>query len=376
MGCGTSRGVDLPDVYFTEAWRQSLPDLEGKIVAITGTTTGTGYVAAMELAARSRCAAILLLNRPSARAERCLANCRQAVALRESGADWRADAELRTGRGGIAAGDGSKVAPAEPPENVSGAPAVHHVDCDLMSFASVRGCVKNVQELCSNLGAGGLDVLALNAGVLSVKEGKKPLRATADGFDPVVQTNHLSQMLLLAELWPALQSAGDLEPARIVFHASNGRIGAKNKELQLKALHKQDNGGGGRSSWETGKKFAGNGPQGEYYLTKSYNFAVAGALHERLVQAKTQNATTNNIQSLCCHPGFSATMAHEKEHQGCFLSIGNYCIKKMGQSDADGTMPLLECICGAGGAAVGNSTLFLPSLSMISSCCFDTSICH
>ena len=33
MGCCNGVGIELPDAYFTKAWRDGLPALEGKVVA-------------------------------------------------------------------------------------------------------------------------------------------------------------------------------------------------------------------------------------------------------------------------------------------------------------------------------------------------------
>ena len=54
-----------------------LGSLSGRTCAITGTTSGTGYWTAIA-AARAGAARILLLNRPSERAERALAEIRRA----------------------------------------------------------------------------------------------------------------------------------------------------------------------------------------------------------------------------------------------------------------------------------------------------------
>ena len=53
-----------------EAFRSMLPLMSGKTIAITGTTSGTGYITAKE--AVSRGAKVLALNRPSGRAERAI----------------------------------------------------------------------------------------------------------------------------------------------------------------------------------------------------------------------------------------------------------------------------------------------------------------
>ena len=121
MGCCYSSTI--PDVSFNKEWRDKLPDMTGKVVAITGCTSGTGFVAAMEC--RSRGATVIMLNRASARAQAAYA----AVLTEGSnpGEDWRAS---RVGHGAQPPGEG--VAPAEDSRKAQ------HVDCDLMSLDSVR----------------------------------------------------------------------------------------------------------------------------------------------------------------------------------------------------------------------------------------------
>ncbi len=74
---------------------------------------------------------------------------------------------------------------------------VTHVDYDAMSFASVRAAAKTVLAATPEL-----DVLANNAGVMALQD-----KATTDGFDLQMQTNHLSHFLLAKELYPAVKAA-------------------------------------------------------------------------------------------------------------------------------------------------------------------------
>jgi len=134
--------------------------MEGKTVAITGTTSGTGFVAAQacgKLGAR-----VLLLNRPSTRADAALNDLQS----QNSNADFT------------------------------------QIDCDLQSFSSVRGAAKNLRALCPK----GLDVLCNNAGVMALED-----TATEDGFDVQMQTNHLSHFLLTKLCFDLLEKAAKKE---------------------------------------------------------------------------------------------------------------------------------------------------------------------
>ena len=98
--------------------------MEGKLVAITGTTSGTGFVCAKVMAELG--AKVLLLNRPSKRVAESLANLKDDVP------------------------DGKFVS----------------IECDLQSFSSVRRAAEAVQAEAQT--AGGLDVLCNTAGIMMV----------------------------------------------------------------------------------------------------------------------------------------------------------------------------------------------------------------
>ncbi|MEL6180369.1 MAG: SDR family NAD(P)-dependent oxidoreductase [Myxococcota bacterium] len=218
-------------------------DMHGRIAAVTGTTSGTGYVCARELAKRG--AKVLLLNRPSARAQASLARLQEEVP------------------------DGSFEA----------------IDCDLQDFASVRTAIG---QIASNYEQ--LDVLCNNAGVMALKD-----QATKDGYDVQMQTNCLSHFLLTKELFPLLLKSDD---ARIVNHSSQARLGGP-----LKPEYFGKNGGnlGGDGTEEDNAAFTG--PRWErYHQTKLANCAFTYGLHNRL-----QQANISQVKALVAHPGLAAT---------------------------------------------------------------------
>lgn len=230
----------------------ALPSLSGKCYAVTGTTSGTGYhfcVAGIQKGARC----LILLNRSSARAE-------------------KAASELKALAG-------------------SGGTAIHPVDCDLQSFASVTRAAGEVQALAA--GYGGLDGCINNAGVMAL-----PDQRTPDGYDVQMQTNHLSHFLLTQLLLPSLEAAATARgEARVVQHSSGARRGgfALDKEGMLQA------------------KYLRPAPPGElggdtkdacfdrYHQTKLANSVFAMALHDKLTAAGSK------VKSLCAEPGVSAT---------------------------------------------------------------------
>jgi NADPH:quinone reductase-like Zn-dependent oxidoreductase len=113
---------------------ESLPDLTGLTIVITGTTSGTGLIAAKTVVAKG--AHVIMLNRASERATAALKAVQEA-----------ADSSSTPG-------------------------SVTQFECDLQRFASVRQAASAVLDTCK---ATGLDVLANNAGVCN--DGVVPTRS-------------------------------------------------------------------------------------------------------------------------------------------------------------------------------------------------------
>ena len=267
--------------------KAKLPSMEGKTVVITGTTSGTGKIAAgtmAELGAR-----VLVLNRSSSRSETSFA-------------------ELKT---------------ANPTADL------HNVECDLQSFASVRAAAATVTELCTD----GVDVLCNNAGVMALGDA-----ATVDGFDVQMQTNHLSHFLLTAELMPlidhAAASAGD---ARIVNHSSVARL---SPSKTLRADHLEQRGGelGGNGSSLQNLMF--RGPRWlRYNQSKLANAAFTAALHHRLQQRGS------SVRALVAHPGLANTHLQKTSvKEGGMGAAFTNMMMRFSQSPEDGAMGILSCM--------------------------------
>eukprot|EP00928_Gymnodinium_smaydae_P053203 TRINITY_DN37247_c0_g1_i1.p1 TRINITY_DN37247_c0_g1~~TRINITY_DN37247_c0_g1_i1.p1 ORF type:complete len:367 (+),score=67.37 TRINITY_DN37247_c0_g1_i1:77-1102(+) len=286
MGCGASSRSykeprQIPTKHFPD-FEKALPSLEGKVFAITGCTTGTGFVAA-------RCAArkgahVVMLNRKSQRS---------------------VDAEKRLG------------------EEVPGA-KLTSVECDLMSFDSVRKAAEVVKGQFSDTG---IDILCNNAGVMAWAD-----EATSDGYDVQMQTNHLSHFLLTRELFPLLEKAAELRgEARIVNHSSLARNG---KKLESRYLGKNGGNLGGNGS----SMFCGGARWQRYHQTKLANVIFTLALNDKL------KAGASKVKALCAAPGLAATNLQVTTNQNDGMS--STWIMKYGQSAEDGTMPLLQCCLG------------------------------
>ncbi len=270
------------------SFRSSLPSMAGKTIVITGTTSGTGKVAATTVAELG--AKVLVLNRASDRSTGSFAELQAACP----------DAEL------------------------------HAVECDLQSFASVKAAAANVEQLCPE----GVHVLCNNAGVMALGD-----IATVDGFDVQMQTNHLSHFLLTSELMPLLEWAAEADgDARVVNHSSVARLSPSKK---LHADHFEKRGGqlGGDGSALQNAMF--RGPRWlRYNQSKLANAAFTAALHHRLSEKGSK------VKALVAHPGFANTHLQQTSvKEGGMGNLVTGMMMRFSQSPEDGTMGLLSCVC-------------------------------
>lgn len=218
-------------------------DMSGKTAAVTGTTSGTGYVCARELGKLG--AHVILLNRASGRADEALARLRDEVP------------------------DGKFEA----------------ITCDLQDFASVRAAAARIASEHAVL-----DILCNNAGVMAL-----PDQATQDGYDVQMQTNVISHFLLTKELFPLLRRSA---AARVVNHSSMARLGPP---LEPKYFAKRGGDLGGDGTVEENASFSG--PRwARYHQTKLANCAFTYGLAERLAAAGV-----TSVQVFLAHPGLAAT---------------------------------------------------------------------
>lgn len=273
--------------YYRDLVR-GFPAITGKTVFITGCTSGTGLVLAKtcgELGAR-----VVMLNRPSERADRAL------KLLTDAGAD----ATL--------------------------------VPCDLTSFESVRTAGAILRE---RFAESGCDVLCNNAGVMGL-----PDQATDDGFDVQMQANHLSHFLLTHEVWPLLEKAAEQRgEARVVNHSSGAR-GKAGQPLIAKYLQKNVGNLGGDG-------FPGLQKWARYRQTKLANLLFTYALHDR-----ARHLPGNAVKILCAHPGptDSGLQAKTTRAGGTGL-LDRYILRralKAAHSVEDGASGIARCCCEAG----------------------------
>tara|TARA_B100000029_G_scaffold230324_2_gene227765 strand:+ start:391 stop:1410 length:1020 start_codon:yes stop_codon:yes gene_type:complete len=274
---------DLKNRYYDD-FLESIQPLNKLTIAITGTTSGTGFVAAQTVISKG--AKVILLNRNSTRAIESYNQLKSKY-----------------------------------PES-----EIYSIECDLQRFKSVRKAAKEVIEICPD----GLSVLCNNAGVMALKD-----ISTPDGFDVQMQTNHLSHFLLTKELFKCLKKAADNNgESRIVNHSSMARYGVKN--LEPKYLEK--NGG----------NLGGNGkrmmlfPQGRwkrYSQTKLANCAFTAALNDRLRNIKS------NVKVFVAHPGLALTDLQQTTIiDGGMNAWMASQMMKSGQTQEDGAIGIIKCM--------------------------------
>eukprot|EP01137_Pigoraptor_chileana_P002764 Opistho-2@42055 len=313
MGASVAKPITVPgNVHFDQV-RATLPRMDGKVVAVTGCTSGIGLVCARvcgELGAR-----IIMLNRASERADAALKTLRDA---------------------GINA---------------------EFVACDLTSFESVRAAAANLLSLLNDVG---LDVLCNNAGVMGM-----PDQATGDGYDVQMQANHLSHFLLTAEIWPLLEKALTLRgEARVVNHSSGAR---KKPAKAMEARYLEKNGGALGGDWWPIAKW------NRYQQSKLANLLFTYGLQSRSEKhGVAVNGETRHVKALCAHPGATLTNLQMKTAAaGGNGLLDTYILNStmaQAHSEEDGSLGLILCCAAAdvkggsfyGPAAITGDAVLLP----------------
>jgi NAD(P)-dependent dehydrogenase (short-subunit alcohol dehydrogenase family) len=270
MGASGSK----PEPKWFGSFVEKLPTLEDKTIAITGCTSGTGFILArtsIEKGAKN----VILLNRPSERATKA------EVELKAHSIQHGSNTNLET------------------------------IPCDLQDFASVKAAADMIKAKYE-----AIDVLCNNGGVMALED-----KATKDGYDIQMQTNHLSHFLLTRELYSLLKRAKELRgEARVVHHSSIARHGGP-----LKPEYFGKNGGNLGGNLFTGGRWE------RYHQTKLANSVFTRALKDRFADS--------GIKAVVAAPGFANTNLQATTAQNG--GMNNMLIMKVSQSAEDGTMPLL-----------------------------------
>lgn len=271
----------MPRTRLLPNYQKTLPRVDGKVFVITGTTSGTGFAAARVIALLG--GETVLLNRPSERSKAALAKLKEAAPE-------------------------GKFVP---------------IDCDLQNFDSVRKAATQIKSNYSKVYC-----LSNNAGIMATAD-----KATSDGYDTQMQTNHLSHFLLTKELFPLIQAASEeYGDARIVNHSSLGRAHTPNKGLEAKYFGKN----GGNLGGDEVKGLMGGASFHRYFQTKLANSVFTYALDNKL------KAKSSKVRAIACHPGGSSTSLGDHLRMGFgYRILMNVVSPFLMQTADDGAMGLI-----------------------------------
>lgn len=267
-----------------------IPQINGKVVAITGTTSGMGTHLA-EIAINKGASIVLLLNRESSRAKT------SEESLRSYGKSINATTKIQT------------------------------VPCDMQNLNSVRTAAVVVNTISKQ--NGGLDVLICNAGIMAMNDER-----TGNGFDVQMQTNQLSHFLLCRLVFKSFklaeQSRGE---ARLVMHTSSARD-FPGGMLEKKYFEQCKAGTLGGDTTNTVLQLMGYpGTWQRYHQSKLANSCFAMQLSKLLSQKEKKL----NIKALAADPGYARTSLATSSNK-CTSGFAGYMERK-GQSAEDGCLP-------------------------------------
>mmetsp|Transcript_7685 Transcript_7685/g.11617 ORF Transcript_7685/g.11617 Transcript_7685/m.11617 type:complete len:219 (-) Transcript_7685:52-708(-) len=164
-------------------------------------------------------------------------------------------------------------------------------------------------------------------------------KATKDGYDIQMQTNHISHFLLTKELFSDLEKAASKRgDARVVSHSSGAR---KFPNTPFSADHYKKKGGDLGGNGEGWSPFSA--PRWErYHQTKLANCVFTYALDDRI------KAAGSKVKACVAHPGLAATnLQHTTVNEGGMgTSFTHFFMNYLSQSAEDGTMGILKCMAG------------------------------
>lgn len=276
MGVSSSKPHPVETKWFPE-FEESLPSLEGKTVAITGTTSGTGFVVA-RTALKKGAENVLMLNRPSSRAEKAEDDLRELGFTKSN---------LET------------------------------IPCDLQDLESVK---KASQIIKSKYKA--IDVFCANAGVMALED-----KATKDGYDIQSQTNNISHFMLIKDLMPLFKKAVDVRGSARIAHHSSGARNYPSTPLDGKYFEKN----GGNLGGDGNSMIFGGARWQRYHQTKLGNAVMTCALNDKL--------EGTGIQATVAEPGLAATNLQTTSAGDGGMGSGMW-IMRFAQSAEDGAMPI------------------------------------
>ncbi|CAJ1952200.1 unnamed protein product [Cylindrotheca closterium] len=214
--------------------------MDGKVVLITGASTGLGLESAKRLAAAG--ATIVLTSRNQAKGEKAVANVEEYVR-----------------------------------EQKGSTPKVYSLVLDLDDLENVKAFPNAYKAL----GLGNISVLLNNAGVMAIPD----RQLTKDGYERTFQSNHLGHFVLTAGLFPYLSRDGST-----VVNVSS--------EAFNFASQTTESGGGRGLDMKNLNGDIAYGPWTSYGLSK-----LANILFTQELQRKADASGNDWLTTVCLHPG-------------------------------------------------------------------------
>jgi NAD(P)-dependent dehydrogenase (short-subunit alcohol dehydrogenase family) len=298
--------VQIPDRWFPSYIAEHSRDMTGQVAVITGSNSGTGYLAAAAMAQMG--AIVVMACRSSDKAEAAKRQILAEVKMLES----------------------------QQPINPSN---IVVMKCDNMSLTSVRTFAVEFRDRFERL-----DFLLLNAGIMA-----QPLQTSEDGQDIQLQTNHLAHFLLAKELWPTLLQTTSMpnDPLqkatpRVVCHSSSVYMIGWAK-FDPKNIESPPHGCGMGLFWRLMPHLVGKGTDRmawkRYHSSKLAVVAFMRELADRLQEGLSAGQRPP-VLVVGAHPGYASTALQKKA--GDSGNAPNWEKQnRNAQSAADGSLPML-----------------------------------
>ena len=230
----------------SQSWtEESIPDLNGRRILVTGSNRGLGFATAVQLAKKG--CEVVMTARTLAKGEAAAEKIREEVP----------DAKL------------------------------HVKVLDLSTFDSVRALAEDVTDSFDSLNA-----IINNAGIAQTENFARV--ETVDKIELVWQTNFYGPFLLTNLLMDLLVQTGRASgiPSRVVMISSVTHAHARNNIDPSVGMERI-----GRKAKKSKKSY-------EYPATKLADLMFATTLHRRI---ESNDEYRGNVLSVCAHPGFSST---------------------------------------------------------------------
>ena len=197
----------------------------------------------------------------------------------------------------------------------AGSGRVELITIDLADTASIRAAADAVRATTN-----GLDAIVNNAGIMQTPEQK-----TADGFEMQFGTNHLGHFLMNHLLFDLVEAvSGRIVPVSSIAHKPPARIHFDDIMMTE-----------------------------DYSATKAYQQSKLANMVYGMELQRRLDASGSAVQSIVCHPGYSATNLQSTGPTGIWTKVYKLTNKLLAQSAERGSQPLVLAAAGTEARAGG-----------------------